>query len=54
MKLETAAFGYLRERLILRTAGQRPLAIRDIRRVSPASDGLMFCNALAGAFVPDF
>jgi len=35
MELETATFGYLRERLYLRTAGPvaGPLAIRDMRRV---------------------
>jgi hypothetical protein len=34
MEPETAAFGYPRERLFLRTAGRwRPLAIRDMRRV---------------------
>jgi hypothetical protein len=39
---ETATFGYLRERLFLKTAAlQEPLAIRNVRRVLTASGGLV-------------
>jgi hypothetical protein len=56
MEPETAAFGYLRERLFSeqRVLWQRPLAIRDMRRVVPASGGLVLSKVLIGAFVPKF
>ncbi|WP_130229607.1 hypothetical protein [Bradyrhizobium sp. Leo121] len=54
MDPETAAFGYLRERLFRQQRVLRPLAIRDMRRVVlTASGGLMASEIVAGAFVPN-
>jgi hypothetical protein len=55
MEPETAAFGYLRERWFLRTAGpEEPLAIRDMRRVVNGERRSHASKDLTGAFVPYF
>jgi hypothetical protein len=53
MEPETAAFGYLRERLFLRTAGPAVgLAIRDMRHVVNGERRPRASKVLTGAFVP--
>jgi hypothetical protein len=54
MKLETAAFGYLRERLYSeqRVAGNDLWLSATCAVLVPASDGLMLFQILAGVFVP--
>ena len=55
MESETAAFGYLRERLVFENSGPRsmePLAIRDMRHVVNGERRSRATKALTAAFVP--
>jgi hypothetical protein len=54
MEPETAAFGYLRERLFENSGpcGKEPLAIRGMRRVVNGERRSRASKVLTGAFVP--